>query len=343
MKLAGHEERISMKNAVGSKQEGLVSRREAIKLGLSALAAAQLPARAQDAAPGGPAVWLDMDQAALDDAYNQRIYAPNIDRVLAQHRYMNEQARARLDAPERIAYGDAPIEGLDLYRTNSDNAPTLVFFHGGTWRSNTSPQYAYIAEPYVRAGANVIVPDFSPVHVIEGGLGVLVDQVRRSVGWAFEHALEIGGDPSRIHVLGHSSGGHLAGAVLTTDWSGDFGLPNHVVRGGVCVSGMFDLEPVRLSWRNSYLHLDDASVEALSPQRHLDHLYAPAVLVYGSSETPEFQRQSRDFAAAARAAGKQVEVIMADSFNHFEIQSSAASPYGPVGRAAFAQMGLSAG
>ena len=331
-----------MRNAAGAKQNGLMSRRGAMKLGLSVLAAAQLPARAQDSTPGGPVVWLDMDQKALDDAYNQRIYAPNIDRVLAQHRYMNAQAQARLDAPERIAYGDAPIEGLDLYRTTSGDAPTLVFFHGGTWRSNRSEQYAYIAEPYVHAGANVIVPDFSPVHEIDGGLEVLVDQVRRSVGWAFEHASEFGGDPSRIHVLGHSSGGHLAGSVLTTDWAGDYGLPNNTVRGGVCVSGMFDLEPVRLSWRNSYLHFDDASVEALSPQRHLDHLYAPVVLVYGSSETPEFQRQSRDFAAAARAAGKQVEVIMADSFNHFEIQSTAANPYGPVGRAVFAQMGLSA-
>lgn len=314
-----------------------------MKLGMTALAAAQLPARAQDTAPGGPTVWLDMDQAALDEAYNQRIYAPNIDRVLAQHRYMNEQARARLEAPERIAYGDAPIEGLDLYRTNSDSAPTLVFFHGGTWRSNTAGQYAYIAEPYVRAGAHVIVPDFSAVHEIEGGLEVLVDQVRRSVAWAFEHASAFSGDPSRIHVLGHSSGGHLAGAVLTTNWSGDYGLPDNVVRGGICVSGMFDLEPVRLSWRNSYLHFDNASVQALSPQRHLDHLRASVVVVYGSSETPEFQRQSRDFAAAARAAGKQVELIEADSFNHFEIQSTAASPYGVVGRAAFAQMGLNAG
>lgn len=331
-----------MKTIFGVKQDGLMSRRGAMKLGLSAVAAAQLPARAQDAAPSGPAVWLDLDQAALDDAYNQRIYAPNIDLVQAQHRYMNEQARASLDAPERIAYGDAPIEGLDLYRAGGDNAPTLVFFHGGTWRRNTSVQYAYVAEPYVRAGANVIIPDFSPVHEIEGGLEVLVDQVRRSVAWTFEHAREIGSDPSRIHVLGQSSGGHLAGSVLTTDWSGDYNLPNHVVRAGVCVSGMFDLEPVRLSWRNSYLHFDDASVQALSPQRHLDHLYAPVVLVYGSSETPEFQRQSRDFAAAARAAGKVIEVVVADSFNHFELQSTVANPYGPVGRAAFAQMGLSA-
>ena len=96
-----------MKNVVDAKQDGRMSRRGAMKLGLSALAAAQLPARAQDTAPDGPAVWLDMDQAALDDAYNQRIYAPNIDRVLAQHRYMN--AQAQLDAPARIAYGDAPM------------------------------------------------------------------------------------------------------------------------------------------------------------------------------------------------------------------------------------------
>ncbi|MDH3421265.1 MAG: alpha/beta hydrolase [Gammaproteobacteria bacterium] len=332
-----------MKKAIGMQQETLISRRSAMKLGITALAAGQLPARAQDTAPGGPKIWLGMDQAELDDAYNQRIYAPNIEQVFAQQDYMNARALERLSAPERMAYGTAPVEGLDLYRTPIRNAPVFVFLHGGTWRTNTSDEYAYIAEPFVRAGAHVVVPDFSPVHEVEGGLGVLVDQVRRAVGWVFEHASEFGGDPSRIHVSGHSSGGHLAGAVLTTDWSGDYGLPNNVVRGGICVSGMFDLEPVRLSWRDSYLHLDDSSEQALSPQRHLEHLYAPVIVAYGLQETPEFQRQSRDFAAAARAAGKPVELIAADGFNHFEILSTFANPYGVVGNVALVQMGLNAG
>lgn len=332
-----------MKNAIGMSLEGFISRRAALQLGLTALAASQLPARAQDTTSGGPKVWLDMDQAALDDAYNQRIYAPNRDHVFAQQAYMNERAKERLELPERIAYGAAPIEGLDFYRTHLDDAPVFVFLHGGTWRSNTAEKYAFIAEPFVRAGAHVVVPDFSPVHEIEGGLGVLVDQVRRAVVWVFENVADLGGDPSRIHVSGHSSGGHLAGAVLTTDWPGDYGLPTNVVRGGICVSGIFDLEPVRLSWRDSYLHLDDASEQALSPQRHLDHLHAPVIIAYGTQETPEFQRQSRDFVAAARAAGKPVELLAADGFNHFEIRSTFANPFGVIGHAAFEQMGLNAG
>lgn len=311
-----------------------------MRLGLTTLAAAQLPARAQDTASGGPKVWLDMDQAALDAAYDQIVYAPNRDRVFAQQRYMNARAQERLNPPERIAYGDAAIEGLDLYRTHVADAPVFVFLHGGTWRSNKAEEYAYVAEPFVNAGAHVVVPDFSPVHEIDGGLEVLVDQVRRAVAWTYEHAAEFSGDASRIHVSGHSSGGHLAGTVLTTDWPGDYGLPSDIVRGGLCVSGMFDLEPVRLSWRNSYLHLDDESVHALSPQRHIEHLHAPLIVIYGSEETPEFQRQSRDFAAAVSAAGKPVQLITAEGFNHFEMRSTFASPYAVSGSAALAQMGL---
>ncbi len=331
-----------MKNADGRAQAGLMSRRRAIKLGLSALAATQLPARAQETAPSGPKVWLDMDQAALDAAYDQSVYAPNRDLVIQQQVYMNARTKEHLAAPERIAYGPAPIEALDLYRAEAEDAPVLIYLHGGTWRFGTAADSAYIAEPFVNAGAHVVVPDFSAAHEIEGGLGVLVDQVRRAVAWTFEHSSQFGGDASRIHVSGHSSGGHLAGAVLTTDWSGDYGLPDDVVRAGICVSGMFDLEPVRLSWRNSYLHLDDAAVQALSPLRHLEHLHAPLLVIYGTEETPEFQRQSRDFAAAVGAAGKPVELIAAEGFNHFEMRSAFASPYGAVGRAVLAQMGLSA-
>jgi len=173
-----------------------------------------------------------------------------------------------------------------------------------------------------------------------GGLAELVGQIRAAVAWVYAHAEELGGDRQRIFVSGHSSGAHLVAAALTTDWRADFGLPENVIRGGLCISGIFDLRPVRLSWRNSYLNLTDASEQALSPQRHLDQLRAPLIVVYGSQETPEFQRQSRDFVGAARDAGKPVELRVGQGYNHFEMLGSLASPYGLAGDAALTQMGL---
>ena len=104
-----------------------------------------------------------------------------------------------------------------------------------------------------------------------------------------------------------------------------------MIKGGVCLSGMYDLAPVRLSARSSYVKFDDAMVEALSSQRHLERLHAPLIVGYGTYETPEFQRQSRDFAAAVKTAGKPVQLIVAENYSHMEMPETLANPYGVIG------------
>jgi arylformamidase len=159
------------------------------------------------------------------------------------------------------------------------------------------------------------------------------------VAWVYRNAASFGGDPDRLHVCGHSSGGHLTGVVLTTDWS-EFGLPKDILKGGLTASGMYDLKPVRLSARSRYVKFTDEVEQALSAQRHLDRLACPVIVAYGTCETPEFQRQARDFAAAVKAAGKPVQLIVGEGYNHFEIQETLGNPYGLLGRAVLEQMGL---
>src|SRR6185295_1401368 len=101
-----------------------------------------------------------------------------------------------------------------------------------------------------------------------------------------------------------------------------------------------DLRGPRLSKRSAYVRFSDAMETELSPQRHVERIRAPVVLLYGSLETPEFQRQTREFAAALERAGKAVELILGEGYNHFEIAETLANPYGPMGRAVLAQMGL---
>jgi arylformamidase len=113
-----------------------------------------------------------------------------------------------------------------------------------------------------------------------------------------------------------------------------------MIRGGLCMSGMYDMKPVRISKRSSYVKFTDAMEQAMSTQRHLDKLRAPVVVTHGTDETPEFQRQNRDFAAAVKAAGKPAELVVAQHYNHFEMGESIANPYGPNGRAALAMMKL---
>lgn len=322
-----------------------VTRRAALG-GVAALAAA--PALAEDCRVGppphakGPAVWMDMDQVELDAAYDQAVYAPLRLDVIKRYASTSEVARGRLGAPTRESYGPTEVEKLDIYRTKRANAPIFVFIHGGAWLGGFAKDYAFPAEMFVDAGAHYVALDFIAIKEAGGDLRVMAEQVRRAVAWVYKNADKFGGDRNRLYIGGHSSGGHLCGVVLVTDWQKDFGLPADAVKGGLCMSGMFDMKPVRLSKRSSYVKFDDDMEAAMSAQRHLNLLRAPVVVTHGANETPEFQRQSRDFVAAVKAAGKPAELIAAANFNHFEMAETLASPYGPNGRAALALMKLSA-
>ena len=287
-------------------------------------------------------VFLDYDQQALDAAYDQAVYAPNRDQILARLAHTSELVRRRLGAPERFSYGEKPIESLDVYRTAKPNAPICVFVHGGAWRAGLARDYAFAAEMLVRAGAHFVALDFNNVLETNGDLMPMAEQVRRGIAWVFQHANKIGGDANRLYVCGTSSGAHLSGVAATTDWT-KYGLPAAPVKGYTLASGMYDLRGPRLSKRSSYVKFTDEAEAALSPQRHLAAIRAPVVLLYGSLETPEFQRQSRDFADALTRAGKAAEIIRAEGYNHFEIAETLGNPYGPLGRALLAQMKLDSG
>ena len=290
----------------------------------------------------GPIVWLDMDQQALDDAYDQAVYAPNRDQLARRRRAGSAAALARLGKPERYGYGPTPIEGLDVYRTKRPNAPVGIFVHGGAWRNGAAAEFTYLAEPFVDLGAHFVVLDFTNVDNAGGSLFPMVEQVRRAVGWVYRNAEKFGGDRNRLHLISHSSGSHLAGCTVTHDWAQD-ALPRDILKGATLSSGMYDLKPVRLSKRSKYVEFTDVMEDELSAMRHLDRLHTPLVVSYGTYETPEFQRQTRDFAAAVKAAGKPIELLVGEGYNHFEMLETLANPYGLLGRAVLRQMGLKQG
>jgi arylformamidase len=291
----------------------------------------------------GPPVWLDMDQQELDAAYDQSKYAPNQAQIQERRLTASARARAALGEPLRLAYGTSEIEKLDVHRSAQANAPVNVFIHGGAWRNGRSADFAYLAEIFVRAGAHSVILDFTNIEGAGGNLVTMARQVRSAVAFVYRNAASFGGDPNRLYVSGHSSGGHLAGTVVTADWDKDFGLPADVVKGGLLCSGMYDLKPVRLSARSNYVKFTDEIEQELSSIRHLDRLACPLIVGYGTYETPEFQRQARDFAAALQAAGKPAQLLVGEGYNHFEMLETLANPYGLLGRAALAQMRLPSG
>jgi arylformamidase len=242
--------------------------------------------------------------------------------------------------PERVSYGATAVEKLDIYKSRSTNAPIHIFIHGGAWRGGLAEEFAFPAEMFNMAGAHYVVPDFVWVQDAGGSLTPMAEQVRRAIAWVYTNAASFGGNRNRLYLSGHSSGAHLAGVALITDWRKEFGLPPDIVKGALLISGMYDLKPVRLSARSNYVKFDDTMEWALSTQRHLDKLNTPVIIAYGTLETPEFQRQSRDFAAALKAASKPVQLIVGEGFNHFEMQETLGNPFGLAGRAALQQMQL---
>ncbi len=282
-----------------------------------------------------------MNQQELDTAYNQVAYAPNLNQIVGRYRTNSEIVRGSLGAPRRASYGPSEHEQLDIYASPQANAPINVFIHGGAWRSGAARDYAFPAELFVGAGAHYVVLDFINVLQANGSLMPMAEQVRRGVAWIYQNAPSFGGDPKRLYISGHSSGAHLAAVVLTTDWEREYGLPNDIVKGGLCVSGLYDLRPVRLSARSQYVRFTDAVEDDLSPLRHVKNLTAPLILAHGTLDTPEFQRQTRDMAATLETRGHQVKLVVGDGYNHFELLETFGNPYSPLGKAVLRQMQLS--
>ena len=322
---------------------GAITRRSLLG---TAAAIAATPALAEGCQVGPPPhekgakVWMDMDQVELDAAYDQAAYAPMLSQFNKRYASISETTRKRLGAPKRFAYGPTPIEGLDLFAARNANAPIFVFVHGGRWRYGSAADYAYPADLFVNAGVNFVVLDFIQVNDANGDLRPMADQVRRGIAWVYKNAASFNGDAKRFYIGGHSSGAHLAGVAMVTDWQKEFGLPPDMITGGHLASGIYDLKPARLSARSNYVKFDDDMEQALSSIRHIELLRAPITVTYGTFETPEFQRQSREFAAAVKAAGKPVELLEAPDFNHFEMCETFGNPYGPNGLAALKLMKL---
>jgi arylformamidase len=283
-------------------------------------------------------IFLNYDPAELDRQYDQRAWAANAVAVIDRYGTASDAARRRLGEPSVFAYGATPQETIDLYPTDRDQAPLQIFLHGGAWRLLSKRESAFAAATFVAAGAHFIAVDFARLPQVT--LPELVTQVRRAIAWIYRHAATFGGNRDRIYLSGHSSGAHLAANAVVTDWARECELPNDLIKGAICVSGIYDLKPVRLSARSSYVILDDVAEHALSPQRHLDKLTCPVVVAHGEFESDEFKRQAREFAAAASRTQRKVQLIEGIGLNHFELVETLACADGLLGRAALAQMNL---
>lgn len=266
-------------------------------------------------------VWRDYDQAELNRQYDQGSIVTNNEKYRTLKAEGSKRARANIPCEIDVAYGPTKAERLDIYQAPKAGAPVVIFIHGGAWKNGSKNENGYAAEAFVAKGATFVVTDFALVPDVM--LEEQVRQNRAAIAWVARNAAGFGGDPKRIYVIGHSSGSHVSGMMLVTDWEGVYGLPADLIKGAGLASGMYDLEPVRLSSRNGYLKLDAERALGLSSIRQIPPVSKvgplPAVVAWGSGELKEFQRQSQEFAAAWRAEGHPLRALEVEGNNHFDM------------------------
>jgi arylformamidase len=282
--------------------------------------------------------WRELSQQELDDNYNQNSLVPDNGPYKERKVRESEKARATLKCILDVPYGPTLKEKLDIFPAAQKGAPIQIFIHGGAWKSGNKSEVSYPAPVFHAAGANFIAVNFASVPDVM--IEEQVRQCRAAIAWTYRNAASFGGDPERIFISGHSSGGHVTGMMVVTDWVGVYGLPADIIKGAAPVSGMYDLEPVRHSWRNTYLHLDEERAQALSAIHQIPATRIPLVIGVGSGELPEFQRQNHAFVDAWRAAGQDCEFLVVEGKNHFDMGAEFGDPDSPIIKAILRQMKL---
>ena len=283
-------------------------------------------------------VYRYWDQAELNRQMSARGTVPDITPMMQDYANHSATMRAALPCELNALYGPTPAERLDYFPATRPGAPILVFIHGGYWRMLDAADSTFMAQTFVEAGAAVVALNYA----LAPGASVaeIVRQCRAGLAWVYKNAARLNGDPARVHVSGSSAGGHLGGMMLAGGWAGDYGLPDGFVQSASLLSGLFDLEPVRLSNCNDWLNLDATSAAALSPQLHLPARPLPLLICYAPNETEEFKRQAECYAASCRALGCDVEIVIEPGTNHFDLPLRLMDPEAALTRAAMRVMGL---
>jgi arylformamidase len=253
-------------------------------------------------------------QEEIDREYNPTLAVADANQRIEGWVARSARARAKLRCSLGVKYGPTRDEHLDIFPAG-DGAPVHVFVHGGYWRRFSAREHSFVAPALVEAGLAVLVVNYALCPAVT--IDEIVRQVRAAIAWAHANAKSFGGDRERITVSGHSAGGHLTAMALSTDWPGWYDLPADTVKGGVAISGLFDLAPFPFSYLQPALQLDWAQVHRNSPIRHVPAAGPPLVAAVGGAESAEFRRQSRDY-AQARPGARYLEVAGADHFTVVE-------------------------
>ena len=263
-----------------------------------------------------PALYREFTSPAQIDAqYGTQQWVPDpageARHYVERSRFARESLRCSLDLP----FGPTLDETLDIFPANKSGAPVFVFVHGGYWRANTSKEFSCVALGLQECGITTVVVNYSLCPKV--GIDEITRQVRSAVTWVVRNIERHGGDPARVALGGHSAGGHLTAMALQTPWSEEYGLAPDPLVAAVLVSGIYDLLPLRYSYLQPQIQLDDGVIRRNSPIATVRRCATPALITWGAAESGEFARQSSAFHQVWQAAGNRSELVAQADAHHF--------------------------
>lgn len=264
------------------------------------------------------AIYRGMDRKALDAAYNNRNAVADYPAIAAARQARSERVRNSRRFHADLRYGSGPRERLDIFPADRPGAPLLAFIHGGYWQTNDKEASSFLVEGPLANGFSVALIEYTLAP--EADIEQIVAEVGRAIDWLAAHAQEYGADPARLYLSGHSAGGHLTAMMLG----------RRGVAGALAISGLFDLEPIRLCYLNDKLRLTPDAARRNSPVHHVPPQCPPIVVAVGAGELPELVRQSGEYAAALGARNLPVRSLLLSGDDHFSVLEELARPKGAL-------------
>lgn len=284
-------------------------------------------------------VFRGYSQEALDAQYNNRLRMPQYLGYFEDWERWSRETQARLPARLDVPYGDLPCERLDIFPAEGEGAPIQVMIHGGYWYSLDKRHDSFVAEGLRPHGITTVVINYGLAP--DYGMDEIVRQNRAALAWVWRNAAGFGADPERIYSIGQSAGGHLVAMAMATDWPAfGAGLPADLIKGGLSISGLYDLEPIRLCYLNDKLGMDEAVAARNSPARQSYPVRLPLMLVSGDVESEEYARQAQVIGELWHGLGYPLEHLSLPGFNHFTMAHQLRDPESELVGAVLRQMGL---
>jgi arylformamidase len=254
--------------------------------------------------------------------YNNRARVKEHPEILARLAEAAGAYRALATAEGRVefgaSYGASPRQSVDIFFSEAGpDAPLAMFIHGGYWRSLQPQMFSSLAHGLNRHGVTVALAGYDLCP--EVGIGEIVGQIERACLFLWDRFRK------RILVFGHSAGGHLAAAMLATDWR-IRGAPEDLVPSAMAISGLFDLAPMIATSMNADFRLDEAEARRLSPLDWQPPVGRVFDAVVGAAESSEFLRQSRSIVDRWGSAGVETRYEAVSGANHFTVIEPLADP-----------------